>query len=258
MTPARRRSSWPTTPTTRAAAVMATPPTCWPPCCAPAFRTPASAPSSTRRRCSSCKARPSAPPCRCNWAARPTPAWAAVRWRCDATVLLHSDGRYFADGPMTGGLDKTWGPTVVLRVQGIEILVVTQPAQMLDLAQFTAFGIDPRQQEGGRPQVDAAFPRRVRADRIQGHRLRQRRPVLAASTPARPIARCRARSSRSTRTSTWRTGAASTPTRCRPEPMNRRPRRRRRCPRGGWRWPAWCRWRWPWASAASPSRRCCR
>jgi microcystin degradation protein MlrC len=62
----------------------------------------------------------------------------------DATVLLHSDGRYFADGPMTGGLDKTWGPTVVLHVQGFEVLIVTQPAQMLDLAQFTAFGIDPR------------------------------------------------------------------------------------------------------------------
>jgi len=65
----------------------------------------------------------------------------------DATVLLHSDGRYFANGPMTGGLDKTWGPTVVLRVQGFEVLVVTQPAQMLDLAQFTAFGIDPRKKK---------------------------------------------------------------------------------------------------------------
>ncbi len=62
----------------------------------------------------------------------------------DATVILHSDGHYFADGPMTGGLDKSWGPTVVLHVQGFEILVVTHPSQMLDLAQFTAFGIDPR------------------------------------------------------------------------------------------------------------------
>ena len=60
-----------------------------------------------------------------------------------ATVRLHSDGRYFADGPMTGGLDKTWGPTVVLRVAGIDILVVSLPAQILDQAQFTAFGIEP-------------------------------------------------------------------------------------------------------------------
>lgn len=60
-----------------------------------------------------------------------------------ATLLLRSDGHFYADGPMTGGLDKTWGPTVVLRVDGIDVLVVTQPAQMLDLAQFRAFGIDP-------------------------------------------------------------------------------------------------------------------
>jgi len=60
-----------------------------------------------------------------------------------ATVVLKSDGRYFADGPMTGGLDKTWGPTAVLRVGGIDILVVSLPAQILDLAQFTAFGIQP-------------------------------------------------------------------------------------------------------------------
>ena len=62
---------------------------------------------------------------------------------CTATVRLHSDGHYHADGPMTGGLDKSWGPTVVLRVDDIDVLVVTQPSQMLDLAQFTAFGIDP-------------------------------------------------------------------------------------------------------------------
>jgi len=60
-----------------------------------------------------------------------------------ATLVLRSDGRYFADGPMTGGLDKTWGPTVVLRVDGIDILVTTLAAQMLDLAQFRAFGIEP-------------------------------------------------------------------------------------------------------------------
>ena len=58
-------------------------------------------------------------------------------------LLLKSDGRYFADGPMMGGLDKSWGPTVVVRVDGIDILVVSLPAQMLDLQQFKAFGIDP-------------------------------------------------------------------------------------------------------------------
>ncbi|MEO6626607.1 MAG: M81 family metallopeptidase, partial [Burkholderiaceae bacterium] len=55
-----------------------------------------------------------------------------------------SDGRYYADGPMAGGLHRSWGPTVVLRVQDIDILVVSLAAQILDLAQFTSFGIDPR------------------------------------------------------------------------------------------------------------------
>ncbi|MCY7305134.1 MAG: M81 family metallopeptidase [Rhodoferax sp.] len=59
------------------------------------------------------------------------------------SLELKSDGRYFADGPMTGGQHRTWGPTVVLRVQDIDILVVSLPAQILDLAQFTSFGIDP-------------------------------------------------------------------------------------------------------------------
>jgi len=59
------------------------------------------------------------------------------------TVLLLSDGCYIGDGPMIGGLPATWGPTAVLRVGGIDVLVVTNPGQMLDLQQFRAFGIDP-------------------------------------------------------------------------------------------------------------------
>ena len=60
-----------------------------------------------------------------------------------ATLQLRSDGHYRGDGPMMGGLHKTWGPPVVLGVAGIDILVVTEPAQMLDLQQFKAFGVDP-------------------------------------------------------------------------------------------------------------------
>jgi microcystin degradation protein MlrC len=54
-----------------------------------------------------------------------------------------SDGAYLGDGPMMGGLAGTWGPTAVLRVGGIEILVASFPQQMLDLQQFRTFGIDP-------------------------------------------------------------------------------------------------------------------
>ena len=59
-------------------------------------------------------------------------------------LLLRSDGDYVGDGPMIGGQKRSWGPTAVIRVDGIEILVVTHAAQIWDLQQFKAFGIDPQ------------------------------------------------------------------------------------------------------------------
>ena len=44
---------------------------------------------------------------------------------------------------MIHGLHGSFGPSAVLNVNGIEILVVTIARQMLDLQQFRAFGIDP-------------------------------------------------------------------------------------------------------------------
>ena len=59
-------------------------------------------------------------------------------------VLWRGDGTYTGDGPMIGGQLRSWGPTAVVLVDGIEILVVTNAAQMWDLQQFKAFGIDPQ------------------------------------------------------------------------------------------------------------------
>jgi microcystin degradation protein MlrC len=59
------------------------------------------------------------------------------------TLMLLSNGSYVGDGPMAGGLKGNWGPTAVIRVDGIDILVVSIPNQMLDLQQFRAFGINP-------------------------------------------------------------------------------------------------------------------
>ena len=53
------------------------------------------------------------------------------------------DGWFCGDGPMIGGQRYCHGPTATLDVQGIEILVVTHPGQMLDQQQFRAFGIAP-------------------------------------------------------------------------------------------------------------------
>ena len=54
-----------------------------------------------------------------------------------------SDGRFRGDGPMIGGLERTFGTTAVLKVDGVEILIVTEREQMLDQQQLRAFGIDP-------------------------------------------------------------------------------------------------------------------
>jgi microcystin degradation protein MlrC len=62
----------------------------------------------------------------------------------EAEVISLSDGHFTGDGPMIHGLHGSFGPSAVIRVGGIEILVVTIPRQILDLQQFRAFGIDPQ------------------------------------------------------------------------------------------------------------------
>ena len=59
------------------------------------------------------------------------------------TLLWKGEGRVVGDGPILGGQERSFGPTAVLRVDGIDILIVTIAHQMLDLQQFKTFGIDP-------------------------------------------------------------------------------------------------------------------
>jgi len=59
------------------------------------------------------------------------------------TVKWTGDGRVLGSGPILGGLERDFGPTAVLEVAGIDILIVAVPHQMLDLKQFETFGIDP-------------------------------------------------------------------------------------------------------------------
>ncbi|MCP4470348.1 MAG: M81 family metallopeptidase [Gammaproteobacteria bacterium] len=59
--------------------------------------------------------------------------------------LIHkSDGQYSGGGAMIGGLQGSFGPIAVIRVGGIEVLVVSLAEQMLDLQQFKSFAIDPQ------------------------------------------------------------------------------------------------------------------
>lgn len=61
----------------------------------------------------------------------------------DAYVVALTDGRFVCHGPMHGGTWKNHGLSAVLRVGGVEIVVITHNGQATDLAQFTAMGIDP-------------------------------------------------------------------------------------------------------------------
>lgn len=54
-----------------------------------------------------------------------------------------TNGRFVAYGPMGGGVERNYGPSLVFRVGGVDIVLITNNGQATDLAQFTSLGIDP-------------------------------------------------------------------------------------------------------------------
>ena len=54
-----------------------------------------------------------------------------------------TNGKFIAYGPMGGGLERDYGPSLVFRVGGIDIILITNNGQAVDLGQFTSLGIDP-------------------------------------------------------------------------------------------------------------------
>lgn len=63
--------------------------------------------------------------------------------RLSGTVQALSDGVYRAHGPMGGGVLRHDGPSAVLRVGGVAIVLTEGNHQANDLAQLTSLGIDP-------------------------------------------------------------------------------------------------------------------
>jgi len=61
----------------------------------------------------------------------------------EGEVVCLTNGRFIAYGPMGGGVERNYGPSMVFRVGGIDIIVITNNGQATDLAQFTSLGIDP-------------------------------------------------------------------------------------------------------------------
>jgi microcystin degradation protein MlrC len=61
----------------------------------------------------------------------------------DGEVICLTNGRFVAYGPMGGGVERNYGPSMVFRAGGIDIVVITNNGQATDLGQFTSLGIDP-------------------------------------------------------------------------------------------------------------------
>ena len=58
-------------------------------------------------------------------------------------IICLTNGKFIAYGPMGGGVERNYGPSLVFRVGGIDIVLITNNGQATDLAQFTSLGIDP-------------------------------------------------------------------------------------------------------------------
>lgn len=60
-----------------------------------------------------------------------------------AHVAALTDGSFIAYGPMGGGARRNYGLSALLRVGGVEIIVISYNGQATDLGQFTSLGVDP-------------------------------------------------------------------------------------------------------------------
>ena len=58
-------------------------------------------------------------------------------------ITCLTNGRFIAYGPMGGGVERDYGPSMVFRVGGIDIILITNNGQAVDLGQFTSLGLDP-------------------------------------------------------------------------------------------------------------------
>ena len=64
--------------------------------------------------------------------------------RVTASVRLLSDGAFINDGPMGKGVARSMGATAVLRIDGIDVVTISNRLQTTDLQVFLSQGIDPR------------------------------------------------------------------------------------------------------------------
>ena len=71
---------------------------------------------------------------------------AAVVRGAEARVLRLSDGRFMNTGPMTGGNFADLGPSALIGIGGVAVIVTSKKTQAYDQALFRHLGIEPARQ----------------------------------------------------------------------------------------------------------------
>jgi len=71
------------------------------------------------------------------------PAMGGAPLALHGEVVCLTNGRFIAYGPMGGGVERNYGPSMVFRAGGIDIVLISNNGQATDLGQFTSLGIDP-------------------------------------------------------------------------------------------------------------------
>ena len=63
--------------------------------------------------------------------------------RVTGEVAAITDGWMTLEGPVGGGVRRCYGLSLLLRIGGIEVIVISHNGQAVDLAQFSSLGVDP-------------------------------------------------------------------------------------------------------------------
>ncbi len=58
-------------------------------------------------------------------------------------IAALTDGEMVLHGPMGGGVRRSYGLSLRLRIGGIDVIVISNNGQAIDLAQFSSLGVDP-------------------------------------------------------------------------------------------------------------------
>ena len=158
--------------------------------------------SATPRRCRRGCAPGSAPDARLTLGGKTDPAMGGGPLTLDGEVVCLTNGKFIAYGPMGGGVERNYGPSMVFRRRRHRHHRHHQqrPGDRSRPVHLARHRPDPL--HDGRGQIDAAFPRRLRADRPRNRAGRHRRAVRGNLHRPSCSPRSAARSGRSTRSPT--------------------------------------------------------